>query len=103
MIIPQYFMVISQTYMVMSSYQAMNSLDFRTKSKAKDPKRPCKALPGNGKPSKGKHSAPSSKSAHKISKKIGDSRKKMDGKSFGEKLRMLFSYTFHGRILQKPS
>ena len=76
MIISQYFMVISQTHMVMSSYQAMNSLDFRTKSKAKGPKRPHKALPGNGKPSKGKHSAPSSKSAHKLSKKLSDFTKK---------------------------
>ena len=82
--------------------------DHRTKSTPKDTKRPFKPLPGNRKPSEGKHAAPSSKSAHKISKKIGDSRKKRtlvedDGKSFGEKLRMLSRYTFYGRILQKPS
>ena len=67
-----------------------------------------KPLPGNGKPSKGKHSALSSKSALKISKKIGDSGRKLalvadNGKSFGEKLRMLSSYTFYYGVLQQPS
>ena len=64
------------------------------------------ATPRPAQPPKGKHSAPSSKSAHKIIKKIGDSWKKQalvedNGKSFGEKLRLVVRYTFYRRILPK--
>ena len=78
-----------------------------SKSKPKGTKSPFKPLPGKSQSSESKHSASSSKSAHKISKKTSDSRKKWtlledNGKSFGVKLRMLSSYTFYRRILQKP-
>ena len=62
--------------MIISPYQAMKSCDHSRKWQPKDTERPSKALPGNHKPPKGKHSAPSSKSALKISTKRGDSRKK---------------------------
>ena len=47
----------------------MKSCDHSRKWQAKDTERPSKALAGNHKPPKGKHWAPSSKSALKISKK----------------------------------
>ena len=94
--------------MVISPHHAMKSWDHSTKWKPKATKRPFKAIPGNRKPPKGKHSAPSSKSALKISKKKAfpgrkPSLVKDDRKSFGEKLRMLSRYTFYRRILQQPS
>ena len=46
----------------------MKSSDLRTKSKPKDTKRPFKPLPDHHKPPKGKHSPPSSKSWHKITR-----------------------------------
>ena len=74
--------------------------------KPKDTKRPFKALLGNRKPPKGKLSAPSSKLAHKINKKICNSRKKTGPRERLQeilrwKLRMLSSYTFYYGILQK--
>ena len=92
--------------MIISPHQAM--YDHSRKWQPKDTERPSKARASNHKPPKGKHSAPSSKSALKISKKTDVSRRKRalvkdDRKSFGEKLRMLSRYTFYRRILQNPS
>ena len=66
---------ILHSHIIISCHEIMRS---RPKSKPEGTKRPFKPPPGNGKPSEGKHSAPSSKSALKISKKICDSRKKAD-------------------------
>ena len=76
MLILQFYTTRSQYYMIISSYHAMKSWDHRNKSKPKDTERPFKPLPGNRKPPTGKHWAPSSKSPHKMSRKIGDSWKK---------------------------
>ena len=61
--------------MIISCHEIMRS---QNQIKPKDTKRPFKPLPANHKPSKGKHWAPSSKSALKISKKIGESRRGTD-------------------------
>ena len=63
-------------YMIISPYQPMRSCDHSRKWQPKDTERPSKALAGNHKLPKGKHWAPSSKSALKISKKKDFSRKK---------------------------
>ena len=72
MIISQYYMVTSQNSMIISQYSviislyhAVKSWDHRTKAKPIDTKRRFKPPPANREPSEGKHSAPSSKSAHK--------------------------------------
>ena len=93
---------ILHSHVIISCHEIMRH---RPKSKPKGAKRPFKPPRGNGKPSEGKHSAPSSKSAHKISKKNvipGRKRALMEdnGKSLGAKLRMLPSYTFYKRNLQ---
>ena len=95
---------ISQCYMIISPDHAMKSWDHSTKWKPKDTERPFKAIAGNRKPPKAKHSAPSSKSALKISKKICNFREKTGPRErWQEILRWKVAYALQVHFLLRDS